>query len=55
MFVLVVDEINRGHLAKIFGELYFFLEYRNERVHLLYGSDDGRVSVSRPTCTSSAP
>lgn len=43
------------HLAKIFGELYFFLEYRNERVHLLYGSDDGRVSVSRPTCTSSAP
>ncbi|GAA4940338.1 hypothetical protein GCM10023238_02500 [Streptomyces heliomycini] len=42
MFVLVVDEINRGHLAKIFGELYFLLEYRNERVHLLYGSDDGR-------------
>lgn len=55
VFVLVVDEINRGHLAKIFGELYFLLEYRNERVHLLYGSDDGRVSVSRPTCTSSAP
>ncbi|MET9154743.1 AAA family ATPase [Streptomyces griseoflavus] len=42
VFVLVVDEINRGHLAKIFGELYFLLEYRNERVHLLYGSDDGR-------------
>ncbi|MFF3912872.1 McrB family protein [Streptomyces sp. NPDC001852] len=42
VFVLVVDEINRGHLAKIFGELYFLLEYREERVHLLYGSDDGR-------------
>ncbi|MFG2883022.1 McrB family protein [Streptomyces sp. NPDC048297] len=42
VFVLVVDEINRGHLAKIFGELYFLLEYRTERVHLLYGSDDGR-------------
>ena len=36
----MVDEINRGNLPRIFGELLFLLEYRNERVSLLYGGDE---------------
>ena len=39
---LVIDEINRGSLARILGELYFLLEYRNEGVRLQYQEDGGK-------------
>jgi hypothetical protein len=42
-FVLVIDEINRGNLPRIFGELLYLLEYRGQAVDLPYSRRSFRM------------
>jgi 5-methylcytosine-specific restriction protein B len=42
-FVLLIDEINRGNLPRIFGELLYLLEYRDQAVSLPYSRRSFRL------------
>jgi len=44
--VLIIDEINRGHLPKLLGELVYALEYRGHEVRLPF--DDVRTDLIVP-------
>lgn len=49
--ILVLDEVNRGNIPSIFGELLYALEYRGQPVATAY-SVDGDASITIPHALS---
>lgn len=44
-YVLIIDEINRGELPRILGELLYLLEYRKKSVELPYSGSKGEFGI----------
>jgi 5-methylcytosine-specific restriction protein B len=43
---LIIDEINRANLARVFGELMYLLEYRDDRVKLAVSGDEFAIPAN---------
>src|SRR5207302_4553821 len=45
-YVLIIDEINRGNLPRVFGELLYLLEYREQTLVLPYSRREFRLPAN---------
>ena len=45
-YVLIIDEINRADLSKVFGEIFSALEYRKEIVKLVYSRENFTIPTN---------